>query len=298
MITTIKAPSRSSHEYEVPVLLDGLDAESLAGKLSFEIDVPGEQERAIVQQAVTAQLLTPALEPPGIARFKLLFEPNRPFRLSFDLVVTKEGGGRWRFEIALEATEPEIDDTIVVEGTLGIPSNVSFRLSNNVAQATPFEAFFTSESPTQLAIHPAQGWLEPAGGDGTVFVITFTPQEYGKVVTGKLVIQTSSMQWTYVVKGTHPKYEPPKPDAKVSTFLSPEVLIRRQFGFVCDAAVCTLHCSCALASCATRWSAVRADKPADEEETAREFLEGQSQARAKVKPPNQVTGSTKATASR
>ena len=30
------------------------------------------------------------------------------------------------------------------------------------------------------------------------------------------------------------------------------------------------------------WSAVRADKPADEEETAREFLKGQSQARAKV----------------
>jgi hypothetical protein len=223
VITTINAPSRSSHEYEVPVLLEGLDADSLAGKLSFEIDVHGELEREIVQQAVTMQLLTPALDPPGIARFKLVFEPNRPFRLSYDLVVSKEGGGRWRFEVALEATEPEIDDTIIVEGTLGIPSNVSFRLSNNVAQAVPFDAFFTSDSPPQLAIHPAHGWLEPAGGDGTVFVITFTPQEYGKVVTGKLVIQTASMQWTYIVKGTHPKYEPPKPDAKVSTFLSPEV---------------------------------------------------------------------------
>ena len=38
----------------------------------------------------------------------------------------------------------------------------------------------------------------------------FTPREYhGKPLVGKLVVQTEEMQWSYEVRGTHPKYVPP-----------------------------------------------------------------------------------------
>jgi hypothetical protein len=44
------------------------------------------------------------------------------------------------------------------------------------------------------------------------FTIGYTPVEYGKVKTGKLIIQTAEYYWNFVVKGTFPKYVPPKPD--------------------------------------------------------------------------------------
>jgi hypothetical protein len=46
--------------------------------------------------------------------------------------------------------------------------------------------------------------------DGTLFNISFTPVEYGKVKVGRLVIQTNEMYWSFKVKGTFPKYIPPK----------------------------------------------------------------------------------------
>lgn len=41
--------------------------------------------------------------------------------------------------------------------------------------------------------------LQPLGGEGTNFVISFNPAEYGKNYTGKLIIETDDMQWTYEV---------------------------------------------------------------------------------------------------
>ena len=44
------------------------------------------------------------------------------------------------------------------------------------------------------------------------FTVGYTPVEYGKVKTGKLIIQTAEYYWNFAVKGTFPKYIPPKPD--------------------------------------------------------------------------------------
>lgn len=40
-----------------------------------------------------------------------------------------------------------------------------------------------------------------------------TQIEYGKTQVGRLVIQTEHMQWTYEVRGTHPRYVPPQATA-------------------------------------------------------------------------------------
>ena len=62
----------------------------------------------------------------------------------------------------------------------------------------PFTASFTPDSPCKFTVFPNEGVLEPPGrGDGTVFIVSFTPTEYGKTQVGKLVIQTEEMQWSY-----------------------------------------------------------------------------------------------------
>ena len=107
-------------------------------------------------------------------------------------------------------------------------------------------------------MHPASGVLEPLGRDGTTFVVSFTPSEYGKMVTGRLLIkvlcfvfvsfvwciclhcyvssflylylkccvlllQTEDMQWSYEVRGTHPEYRAPRGHTKVSSHLNSKV---------------------------------------------------------------------------
>ena len=39
----------------------------------------------------------------------------------------------------------------------------------------------------------------PYGREGTNFIISFTPVEYGKIRKGKLIIQTDDMYWYYKI---------------------------------------------------------------------------------------------------
>ena len=58
-------------------------------------------------------------------------------------------------------------------------------------------------------IEPKEGLLSKFGSKGTNFYISFTPVEYGKEKKGKLIIETSDMFWSYLLKGSLPKYVPP-----------------------------------------------------------------------------------------
>lgn len=40
--------------------------------------------------------------------------------------------------------------------------------------------------------------------------MSYTPVEYGKEKKGKLVIETAEMYWSYLLRGSLPKYIPPK----------------------------------------------------------------------------------------
>jgi hypothetical protein len=51
-----------------------------------------------------------------------------------------------------------------------------------------FNAFFTPDSAPEFVVYPKTGLLEPYGKEGTNFIVSFTPTEYGKAKVGKLVI--------------------------------------------------------------------------------------------------------------
>lgn len=59
-------------------------------------------------------------------------------------------------------------------------------------------------------VYPKNGMLEPYGKEGTNFIVSFTPTEYGKAKIGRMVIQTEEMQWTYEIRGSHPQYKIPE----------------------------------------------------------------------------------------
>ena len=71
-------------------------------------------------------------------------------------------------------------------------------------QFAEYHSFFTSDSAPEFVVYPKQGMLEPYGKEGTNFIVSFTPTEYGKAKVGKLIIQTDEMQWSYEIRGTHP----------------------------------------------------------------------------------------------
>lgn len=145
-----------------------------------------------------------------------------------DLVVTKcQTGGQWRFPLALEALEPEVDDTIVIESTINQTSSVSFRLANHFRERASFQCEFTLTSSPAFTVFPLTGELAAYGEEpGTNFILSFTPLEYGQVLTARLTIITEEVQWTFDIQGTHPKYVVPRRESMIDQRLSADVVTK------------------------------------------------------------------------
>jgi len=226
---TTMARDQISTSYWLTLVGLELGSERPQDALSLELDVP-RQYRALVDKCFEMKL---ADVPTGTQvdkqkiHLQVRFHPLRPFMAMCNLVVGKASGGRWRFELKLEATEPEPDDTITIESPLNKPASVAFRLCNHTNVYSEFDAFFDAKSSYEFSVTPTSGVLEPAGSQGTTFIVSYRPTEYGKSVQGKLIIQTEDVFWSYLVKGTHPKYTAPIVDkAKVNTRLAKEMQLQ------------------------------------------------------------------------
>jgi hypothetical protein len=161
--------------------------------------------------------------------FNMRFEPLRPYKTATEFVVYKSTGGRWKFNVIFDALEPEVDDVITIQSPLHRTTSVSFKLNNHLKSYAEFQAFFTPDSAAEFSVHPKTGLLEPYGKDGTNFIVSFTPTEYGKAKIGKMVIQTEEMQWTYEIRGSHPHYKIPEvAGGRIANKLSTAVMTKMQ----------------------------------------------------------------------
>lgn len=208
--------ARQQLDVVMEVVPNGLGELQETEYFTHEVLFPSDHEQLLGRclQVVPLQTeIQPGGEKTGQPlRFRLLFEPLRPVETSIELLVMKASGGRWRYSVLLEASEPEVDDVIEIEAPLGRGASVSFRLFNSLSGFAPFRAYFTPDSPPEFTVFPAEGVLEPpseTGEGGTPFLISYAPKEYGKQLIGRLVILTTEMQWTYEVRGQHPKYVAP-----------------------------------------------------------------------------------------
>jgi len=211
--------ARNVLEETMEVSLAGLG--EVAGPEPFTFDlVTNDADRAAVRRALTMTALDDSLSSSAPLRFGVKFAPLRALSTSVGLVVTKASGGRWRFEIQLEADEPELDGTIIVESYPNSSAAVAFTHAHPEVEqkGTPFIAHFTLDSPMEFSVSPASGLMD--ADDETDFTVTFAPREYGKDMVGRLVIQTEEMQWLYDVRGTRPQYKVPEGQTRVDCRLS------------------------------------------------------------------------------
>ena len=177
-----------------------------------------------VQRALSVNLIKDTLQSvTDTLTLEVQFEPLKPLHHLVELWVMKDSGGRWKFEVELMATDPEVDDIVVIEAEMGSTESVSFALTNQFSTFAPFKAYIKPESQEEFICHPASGILEPFGSAGTNFVVSYSPTTYGKGVVCYLVILTDEMQWTYELRGTHPQYVLPDLASKVDNRLRPDV---------------------------------------------------------------------------
>ena len=121
-------------------------------------------------------------------------------------------------------------------------------LYSSSSEPQPFTAQFTSDTPLQFSVTPSRGVLRPrpAGASDALFGtasvsgasldlaaaplwVSYTCREFGKVVKGRLFVQTPMGQYSFDVRGRMPTYVPPTPSsltASVDHKLSPEMAAR------------------------------------------------------------------------
>lgn len=229
---TVQAREALSTYYTLNLIGLGLHSDDkYGGALTCSLELP-EQHEALVNRCFK---LTLKESPDSAERPKkdhqlslhVQFTPLKPFVAHCGLAITRNTGGRWRFDLKIEATEPDPDDTISIQSPLNKPASVAFRLCNHTTAYAEFNAFFDAESAYEFTVQPTSGVLEPSGTNGTTFIVTYKPTEYGMPDVGKLIIETQDVYWSYVVRGTHPKYSAPVADKpKVATRLSKDVQLQ------------------------------------------------------------------------
>jgi hypothetical protein len=114
-------------------------------------------------------------------KYRLLFEPLRTFSSSAEILVTCKNKGRWKISVDMMATDPDPDDIINLTAAVGGSDKISFRLNNRFLGYSPFQAYLTAKSSPYFSVSPSSGVLAPFGNEGTLFVVTYTPLEYGAI---------------------------------------------------------------------------------------------------------------------
>ncbi|CAN0125213.1 unnamed protein product [Ectocarpus sp. 13 AM-2016] len=149
-------------------------------------------DRALSVVPVTTKLSDPR-QP---LKFQVSLEPLKPFRTIVEVIVKrKTGGGRWRYEVKVEATDAPPDDTISLRASVGGVSSAVFRLCNRYLGYAPFQAFFTADSALSLSVEPTDGVLTPFGTDGTPVTVTYAPTQYAPNQKGRLIVETEDIRW-------------------------------------------------------------------------------------------------------
>ncbi|KAM3935444.1 cilia- and flagella-associated protein 47 [Leptodactylus fuscus] len=206
----MKSTDRTAHIQEEVQVSNGF---STTEEFLYEIRYESEESKSHLEPSVGIELVRKERDTPsGIVTliFNIIFAPNKSMRHSALLVVQCVTGGIWKFPIKFVATEPNVDDIIQIEAVgLNKESAVGFRLTSQTRYPDPFSAYFTQGSDLEFSVSPQSGELLPLGTAGTILTVGFKPTMYSKKHRATLVVQTSSMQWTYEINGLPPKTTPP-----------------------------------------------------------------------------------------
>ncbi|GFR48569.1 hypothetical protein Agub_g10471, partial [Astrephomene gubernaculifera] len=215
-----KCKARSRIEEVMEVVLGGLAKVGPEDEFSHEVVLPPEHRSFLEQSLIVEPASPPPVRlprPDAPLRYRVCFAPHRMLPpTSLELVINKSTGGRWRFEMQLQATEPDLDGTLTIEASVGATSHLPLRLYSSGPEPQPFTASFPSDTPMVFNVTPSKGMLPPPPKPGEpepepALTVSYTCREFGKVVKGRLYVQTSDMHYSYELRGRMPAYVPPRP---------------------------------------------------------------------------------------
>lgn len=89
-------------------------------------------------------------------RYKLIFEPQKTVSAKVGMVVEKSTGGRWRFELKLEATQPDVDGSVTIQAAPGQSALGPVLLYSPTDQPQPFTCHFTHDSSISFDVSPSE----------------------------------------------------------------------------------------------------------------------------------------------
>lgn len=191
-LSKITTRCKSSYLREIDVPLEGLLRESISSNdlsladFVIETNVLDLKYRNLVERGFRVQTLDIVdLENNSSAHYalkcRLLFEPLKTFDTTVDLRIVAKGRGQWKLSLDLEATDQIPDDVVVMRCPVGKVDKVSFSVSNRFLGFSPFQAYITGKASSYFSVMPSSGILAPFGSEGTKFIITYSPTEYGLV---------------------------------------------------------------------------------------------------------------------
>ncbi|MEW5311269.1 MAG: hypothetical protein WDW38_002999 [Sanguina aurantia] len=200
----------------IEVVLTGLGAVSPDEEFTHEVLIP-QESRAVLASSLSITPVQPQRlpSPHSPLRYRMLWSPAYPLApTTVELAVLKASGGRWRFEIQLEASEADLDGSITIEAASGTTASSPVLLYSSTHQAEPFTASLSADTPLLFNILPAQGFLPPAPGMGepepeAPLRVSYTCRDFGKVARGRLNVSAGGVLYTFDLRGRVPQYTPP-----------------------------------------------------------------------------------------
>lgn len=89
----------------------------LSGLFSVELSLPKQYSlfALAIERATSIDIMNCTLNAEGepLIELDIQFIPLRALKLTVDMIINKENGGRWIYPLQLEATEPEIDGNLL-----------------------------------------------------------------------------------------------------------------------------------------------------------------------------------------
>lgn len=132
VIQSFKCQCRQKLEEDFSVHLPGLSQTGgIEDTFAYEIECPDADVEALVNKALVIKATKNYLtDPSDRLEFQVKFQPTKPFKASLLFHIFRKAGGKWRYYIEVEASEPDPDDSIVICSNLHRSTSVSFKLTN------------------------------------------------------------------------------------------------------------------------------------------------------------------------
>lgn len=192
--------------------LEGInEIDAFKDRFETKLDVKDEKYSALVNKCFTVELGDIKIDN-GLIKLEVntKFFPLRPFKVDCNILINKKSGGQWVFPCIMEALNCDPDDVLNIQAALNKTTEISFKLTNYFIKTADFIAYYTHNSSSEFNVIPKEGILDQSGRDGTQFIVTYSPIEYGKVKIANLIIETDEVQWLFEIRGSHTDYKVPE----------------------------------------------------------------------------------------